>query len=98
MVTLRRVLIFTMPVGRILSSSTVHVLRDEGLAVLALQPNASLRIAIRAAHYLSGNKRTYALRYTELDIRPGVFRERLDVEIVPVEARSSGPPAGESTQ
>lgn len=42
--------------------------------LLSLQGDSSLRIAIRAAHYLSGNKRTYALRYTKADIRAGIFK------------------------
>jgi hypothetical protein len=71
--------------------STREVTLEE---LLSLRPDASLRIAIRAAHHLSGNKRTYALRYGEADIRQGVFRERLGVEIVPVGALAPDPSGG----
>ena len=62
--------------------------------LLAVDAAATLRIAVRAAHHLSGNKRTYALQYRDADIRQGGFRGRLGVDIVPIGTPSSGPPGG----
>jgi hypothetical protein len=66
--------------------------------LLSLRPDASLRVAIRAAHHFSGYKRTYSLQYREANIRHGVFRDGLDVEIVPRTESLSDSATGGSNQ
>ena len=63
--------------------------------LLSLRPGATLRIAVRAAHHFSGYKRTYALQYREANIRDGVFRDGLAVEIVPRADAGSEPMNGD---
>jgi hypothetical protein len=59
--------------------------------LLSLSPDASLRVAVRAAHHFSGYKRTYSLQYHGENIKDGVFQDRLAVEIVRPSGLASRP-------